>query len=638
MAKPWAAVEQSESYRNLSPQAKVQAKAQYWDSVVTTKPNYTTLDAESKTKAKTEFFGGSTESGDTRKPFFHFGPVSESEFAGGERRFLGNIFERPGAAIRSGLLGRGFSEGANLPQNVPRFQDLALDKFYGATDPFIEKAERTFSPAGQFLRRQRDITGNVPSAVGLAGDILTNPADVLGLLAGKAPVGRAFAPEVARQLGRSRQTFGEVVSATKPAQAVERFVTKERRLPRIGINEKNLDSYIVDSVRKGLRPSMSGKKFGGQIDQYNRKSVEAVKDIVANKDKLGLVDELGNPEARTPKNLKESVDAIDNLKQSIWSEVEQATEKTGQVGVRINGQDVAKKIAREFNQSKYKLNPDLRSAAMKEAEILANAGDLKPSDIDFQIKAINQRLTNYFKRGIYETGKSQDVDAFLARELNKTLDDVINKETGTQYKALKQRYGNLKTIEEDLVKRYGVDARKNIKGFFDLGDIWSDGQIIRGIFSVNPAEIASGLVQKGMVKTFKALNDPNRIIRDMFKNVDKAYKPTPRFNAEILEDIPLSKGPFISGPTRKQALPPSKTKFLPSPKTAGFQPFAERIKTPKPLITPEMPSGPTITPPVHPETLRFMARGEQIASEEELKRKLLMLDIISRGKFGRFIK
>lgn len=618
MPKPWSVVEQSESYKKLSPQAQTQAKAEYWDAVVSQRPEYATLDQKSQGQAKVEFFGGRLAS-----------DIPESEF---HPRNIGADF-----------LTRSLFQPASKSITGKSISDV-VDTTSGGARPF----GKAFDLYGDNpLAKAQAFTESY--LTGLAGDIAdvaTTPINYImpfGLKTlSKIPIGPKFAPEVAQQFGRSRMTAGEVVSSAKPVREFGKFLTKERKPPIIGVSERNLDDYITESIRKGIRPSMAGKKFGGQIEQYNRKSVEAVKDIVANKDKLGLVDDLGNPEARTPKSLKESVDAIDNLKQNIWSEIEQAAEKTGQAGVKIKGQDVAKAIVREFNQSKYKLNPELKDAAIKEARIFANSGEITPSDMNFHIKAINQRLTNYFKRGLYETGKSQDVDAFLARKLNGMLDDVITKETGTQFKFLKQRYSNLKTIEEDLVKRYGVDARKNIKGFFDLGDVWSDGQIVRGMFSLNPAEVASGVAQKAVVKAFKRLNDPNRIINDMFKNVDKIYKPTSKFNADVLVDIPRPQGPFVGGPRPMQNVP-YQTRALPSPKDVPFRPTGFRTSPERPLRTPPpSESGPTLTTPISPEVRRFMERNAQIKSEEDLQRKIMMLEVIKKGgelkrPFGKFL-
>jgi len=120
--------------------------------------------------------------------------IVPSKYARGERSLVGNIFERPGAAVRSTLLGRGYKQGAMYPEEVPRFQDLILDAYYNKLPSFPGKS----------------ILGLAPSTLGLTADIATNPADLLGLLAGKIPMGKG-------------KTLGEVISKSVPGQAVGRF-------------------------------------------------------------------------------------------------------------------------------------------------------------------------------------------------------------------------------------------------------------------------------------------------------------------------------------------------------------------------------------------------------------------------------
>lgn len=139
-----------------------------------------------------------------------FGRVPVGEYERGERNILGDIFERPGAATRGFIqnIGRtgqspiaGYRQGALEPGKVPTFQDLALNKYWKGVPP-----ERTnvAVPGGM-----------VASAGGLAADIATNPANLLAMLAGKAPIGGG-------------KTLGGVIGQTKPAQAISRYVTRPR--------------------------------------------------------------------------------------------------------------------------------------------------------------------------------------------------------------------------------------------------------------------------------------------------------------------------------------------------------------------------------------------------------------------------
>lgn len=124
-----------------------------------------------------------------------FGSVPESAYQLGERNILGAITDRPEAAIRSAILGKGYTAGAINPTNVPKFQDLAIQASQQFTSPRINAA-----------------VGLIPSAVGLGADIITSPANALMATIGMSPTVRSL-------------------STLAPAQAFARFMSKQRISP-----------------------------------------------------------------------------------------------------------------------------------------------------------------------------------------------------------------------------------------------------------------------------------------------------------------------------------------------------------------------------------------------------------------------
>lgn len=116
--------------------------------------------------------------------FLGIGAIPKQDFEAGERNVLGNIFDRPGAAIRSALQGKGYVEGATNPTNVPKFQDQWLDNYYS----MVGKQMSNMAPLEANIHNAiMSIPGLAISAAGLAADVATNPADVLGMLVGKSP-------------------------------------------------------------------------------------------------------------------------------------------------------------------------------------------------------------------------------------------------------------------------------------------------------------------------------------------------------------------------------------------------------------------------------------------------------------------
>lgn len=117
-------------------------------------------------------------------------PTQEQPQQGIEKQnILGQLFNVPGAAIRSAIQGKGYAQGAMNPSQVPTFQNLALDKYY----------QTKLKKHGK-LDALDVIGGNAISAVGMIADMVTQPADVLlslvGGLTGKTKI--ATAPRTMR--------------------------------------------------------------------------------------------------------------------------------------------------------------------------------------------------------------------------------------------------------------------------------------------------------------------------------------------------------------------------------------------------------------------------------------------------------
>jgi len=205
-----------------------------------------------------------------------FGSIPESAYKAGQRNIVGNIFERPAAAIRSGLMGRGYVQGAMNPGNVPTFQDEILKAYYQRTPNFPGKTA----------------LGNIPSAVGLAADTVTNPADMALALAGKLP---------------GVQNAIKGIRGTSPAQKFEQWMSKERNImasrPQIMTNKWLVDKArsvktVVDDTLAGFRSqykSILGKNEGKIVKGLEGIPEEVLSEFdVGNKPTIGKLWEVRN--------------------------------------------------------------------------------------------------------------------------------------------------------------------------------------------------------------------------------------------------------------------------------------------------------------------------------------------------------
>jgi hypothetical protein len=146
--------------------------------------------------------------------------VSPSQQGGGQDasmeklNILGLTLNAPGAAIRSQLQGTGYMKGVTNPSEIPTFQDLSVQGMGNMLANQISKIpNETMRNVASFVSTPLNIAA---SGFGMAADVATNPADVVGLFLGKAP---------------GMKQLGAKVAGSKVGKAVTEFATKQRMPP-----------------------------------------------------------------------------------------------------------------------------------------------------------------------------------------------------------------------------------------------------------------------------------------------------------------------------------------------------------------------------------------------------------------------
>src|SRR3990167_1762011 len=431
-----------------------------------------------------------------------FGDVPADAYARGERNVMGNIFERPGAAVRSFLSGQGYAAGAINPGDVPTFQESLLDRYYRS---FGEKIP---------TRLERFI-GNVPSTLGLAADISTNPADVLTLAAPKVPgVRQAFNALMRSRLGRTASS-----AANAPISKIPQVIQEGMRaLNPEGIfqaTQQGISQVVKKGISKGVRPTVTGKGTAQRTGEYWRRVQQGVVEIVKNQDNLGFVDELGTPVSRLPKNLPEYAQAIERTKAKVYQTYATLSQQAGDVGARFSAKGIVSKL--EEVSKDLKFAPETRKYAGGLRGAIRELDGATPDVVQTRIEDLNQSLKGFYF-GRVEKAKAE-VDASVAKLMRSELDNIIERATGQQYQYWKNVYGALTTVEKEVNHRAMVALRASPRGLFDLTDIFSGGQVLSGIFYGNPASVLAGATQYAIKSGIKSINNPNRIVTKMFQDV-----------------------------------------------------------------------------------------------------------------------
>lgn len=305
-------------------------------------------------------------------------------------------------------------------------------------------------------------------------------------------------------------------------------------------SQKNIENDIVSTFEKSIKPNLQSQQTLGQAQDYKTAIVDGVKTIEQNKNNLQFVDETGElVTGRAPRSLQEFSESIDQSKKQIYEQYDNLATQAGEQGVKIDNVKIANELESVINNQALKLsNPEAVQYATQVRDRFLRAGEIDAKTAQEIIQNYNNSLKAFYKNPTPDGLTKNAVDALMVNQMRKSLDEGIEGLTGAQYQALKNQYASLKTIERDVLRATLRDARKNQKGLIDYTDIFSGGQLVTGLLTLNPAMIAQGAAQKGFAEWFKFLNDPNRMVEQTFELAGKLEKTAPTTPISTRKQLP----------------------------------------------------------------------------------------------------
>ena len=292
--------------------------------------------------------------------------VGAPEYVPGERSLLGNIFERPAAAVRSGILGTGVKEGYRMPEKVPSLQDVGL-KHYWEDMEGQPRRDPTKATA---------VMGSLPvSLAGVVGDIVTNPADVALMTMG----GLSSQIKSIKTLNQARvalKAFG-----TKE-RSVKGGIDTIRKLRMKALPVKMNDAFIINESKLAQQTAKGLSKGIGNAMQTMRKPYHPVKidyrkidDLLLRSDitddVLGMVDDLIG---KRVSNVGKAYRLYDIVQKKAGQAVYRAggtTGKGGMANAQIRSKNVAGAIKDIIDDAIRQVDPE-GAAALKQLDAFAH--------------------------------------------------------------------------------------------------------------------------------------------------------------------------------------------------------------------------------------------------------------------------
>lgn len=331
---------------------------------------------------------------------------------------------------------------------------------------------------------------------------------------------------------------------------------------------KTLDDVVEYGFKKGIKPSVEGKSDAGLTAKFYDNAKTAVKEQVER-----------YPDA-IPENVEQFSKNIRQAKKDIWSEATAMAEAAGDKGATTS--IVPLRSEMEAVVTAKNVPKSAKDAAQKVLNEIADYTDeITPVQAEELIAHFNSRSTPFWN----DPNPNKLDDALFnkraASNLRKTTDKAIESYEGPGWEDLRKRYGAQTAIEKAVSNRANVAARQNVKGFFDLTDVFSTGEFIAGIASMSPSLMAKAIAMRGAKAYIKSQNDVNNIVRKMFKDTKKIIDAEKKGRAAVRETV------LPSFPVPDE-IPMQPSRLSPNDIDAMIAEYADWKKTSRTPFSPEL--------------------------------------------------
>lgn len=286
------------------------------------------------------------------------------------------------------------------------------------------------------------------------------------------------------------------------------------------------DSAVLDRYNRAIKPGVAGRANAGQIADSNARVVTGLKAIAENKAGLEFTDSEGEVvKGETPRTVDQLSQAIAQTKAAIFDKYDALARAAGDQGVTIEGPEIAKELDSVVNSKSLQLvNPRAIQYAQDLQARLTKMGPIDAKTAQDVIQHYNASLKAFYRNPTYDTASQAAIDATVANQMRAKLDAGITGATGEQYGALKSQYGALASMEKDVARRAMVWGRQNAGGSLasNISNFASGAELVRGLVTMNPADIAVSGTLKGIQMYMKYLNNPDVGVVKIFDQLNSA--------------------------------------------------------------------------------------------------------------------
>lgn len=428
-------------------------------------------------------------------------------------------------ALGVGQLGRGIQNklGLNIgnqtsspfdTQNAERIRETTLKANAPGqgTGKFLGTAAQYLMPTSGIVRGQQ-----------ILGTAARSVPTMAGRLTAKA--GARFLPEA---VGTGAVSYlrngGDVDEAKKDAVLAGGFSVGLGALG--GLARSTYWPALDDSVTKAL--GVQGKKSGTAALKQTAQKTAGLKVLKDRAKNLTVTLDDGTKAAFDPNNASYSttLQAWNKARQNVFNEYTTLSKKAG-VDSTVDLAGVRDQIAAALDAPILGIEKRAVRSLLKDFDNVFQ----NPKTADLQtaerfVKSLNENTVQGFFSGTSDAAASK-VNAGTAKLIRDLMDDVIEQSTGGQYQGLRSQYAALKSIEDDLVRKFQQDARSIGGGLPEYTGAFASGDIVGSALSLDPAQFAKGATLGTFSVLKRKLSNPERFLRRSFDLIDDTPKDLP---------------------------------------------------------------------------------------------------------------
>lgn len=314
------------------------------------------------------------------------------------------------------------------------------------------------------------------------------------------------------------------------------LLTRYLAQPKISSN-KELKKQAETHIQKAIKPTVKWKQNQADFDKFIDDTMDSIDTMIKNKEALQYTDDAWNViKWQLPTNRRELSEAIQSMKKAIWDEVDDITKQAWDVGAKVNLNNVYKQlddIADDVAQNIA--NPQTKNIVEQYKNMLLqytdDAGNISIDQAQKLTQNFNKQLTAFFKNpSMNDVSKNAiiaQMNKWVKDAINNWLDDALWNaikwwsKASKEYTALKQAYGKLLTMEDEVSKSALVAARQNTKWLSQtMLDAFGWGDIAEALLTLNAWKAAKWATIKLIWSIYNYLNSPDRHLQQLFKLIE----------------------------------------------------------------------------------------------------------------------